>query len=120
MRNQPRAYSGDFRIIIRAESAYVNFFQVLMSEFLLRFSLPERSEHCVHVVVQIALLQSLPLVPVEPDPLAAIALFQCEIKAVPHQILDHAKAALGTIDMPAWLSQRQAAIAIVSLRQIGA
>jgi len=106
MRLKPCADSGDFRVIVGAESADVNFFQALTSVFLLRFGLPEGSEHGVHVVVQIAFLQSFPLVAVEPDTFAAIAVILSEIKPVPHQVFDHAEAALGTIDMPAGLSQR--------------
>src|SRR6185503_4933635 len=112
---EPRPDSGDLSIVFGAKSADVNFFQMLSSNFSLGFGLPERGEHCVHIVVQIAFHQAFPLVAIEPDAFAAAALIQRESKTVPDQILDHAKAALGAIDMLSGLSQSQAAILISAL-----
>src|SRR5687768_10621227 len=69
--------------------------------------------------MQIALLQRLPLVAVEPDTFAALAMIECEVEAVPDQILDHAEATLRAIHIPARLGERQSLVLNRALRQVG-
>src|SRR5215510_4734219 len=57
--------------------------------------------------MQIPFAEGLPFVAVQPDSLAAVAMVNRERKIAAGQVLDHAKAALGTIERQARLSQSQ-------------
>src|SRR5262245_17400563 len=111
LRREPRTNPFDLGIIRFAKPGDVDLLETPTAIFFLRLGLPERSEHRVEIVVQIAFLERIPLVAIQPDAFATITLIDGEAEAVPNQILHQAKATFGTIDCDARLSKREAAVA---------
>src|SRR4030095_3044818 len=70
--------------------------------------------------MQIALLQSLPFVPVEPYAFAPFAMIQRKGKTPPNQELDHAETTFRTIYRKTGFRQREALRVMQSLGQIRA
>src|SRR5262249_23466707 len=86
--------------------------------FFLRLRLPERSKHRIEVVVQIAFLERVPFVAIQPDAFATVALVHGKTETVTDLILDHAKATFGAVDGHTRLRERQTRIAVVAFRKI--
>src|SRR5882724_11639660 len=58
--------------------------------------------------MEIALFESFPFIAVEPNAFAAFTMIQRKAESAAHQILNHAKTALGTVYVLAGLDQGQA------------
>src|SRR5205814_9583734 len=74
----------------------------------------------MQIVVQIPLLERLPFVLVQPNNFTALAMVERKRKPVANQILDHAKAAFGTVDIFARFREHQVRLCKSSLGQIWA
>src|SRR5438552_13587589 len=93
-----------------------NFFFLISS---LRAGLPEGSEDRIQIVMQMALLQRLPLIPIEPDAFATLAMIDRKVEPASDQELHHPESALRTIDRLTRLSQMQALFLVQAFRQVG-
>ena len=94
---KPPSYPLYLGVIFRSESADVDLFQFLFPDFSLRAGLPEGSENRIQIVMQIALLQRLPLIPVEPDAFATLAMIDRKVEPASDQKFHHTESALRTI-----------------------
>ena len=65
--------------------------------------------------MQIAFLERLPLIAVEPDTFAAVAMIQSKVQTTADQVLKHAETTFRTIYRQARFGQRQALSAVQSL-----
>jgi len=92
-----------------------NFFLLISS---LRAGLPEGSEDRIQIVMQMALLQCLPLIPIEPDAFATLAMIDRKVEPMSDQELHHTESALRTLYRLTWLGQMQALFFAQALRQI--
>src|SRR5581483_2929516 len=95
---KPVTNAFNFLVVVFAESSNVDLFQLLLASFALGLGLPKRSEHQVQIVVKVAFFQSLPFIAIQPDAFAAMTMIDRKRQPASDQILDHAKAALGTVN----------------------
>ena len=70
--------------------------------------------------MQIALLQRLPLISIEPDAFATFAMIDRKVEPASDQELHHTESALRTVNRLTRLGQMQALFFVQALRQIRA
>src|SRR5215510_10637428 len=89
---EPLPDALQLRIVFGAKPADVDLFHTASTLFLPRCLLPKRSQHRMQIIMQVAALQSFPLIAIQPQAKTALAMVQGKIQSASHQVLGHAKA----------------------------